>query len=144
MTKTKPKTPAELIQLLDLQPHPEGGYYAETFRDQDHLVEGGRAASTLIYYLMEQHNFSHIHRLDAAEVSSMVYPYFDIAKSIRAGTSTPDKPSTSSSSTRTDQKLQDSGPTLPTESDPSMLSNLICGSGVNLRKEVLGLCSDAP
>ena len=43
---------AEIIRLLDLQPHPEGGYFRETFRDpaQD---SSGRAVSTLIYFLLE-------------------------------------------------------------------------------------------
>ena len=40
-----------VIRLLDLQPHPEGGHYRETFRDS-RTVEGGRAASSHIYYLL--------------------------------------------------------------------------------------------
>jgi len=58
-------TAAEIIRLLALQPHPEGGWYRETFRD----VEGpdGRARSTLIYYLLEAGQRSHWHRVDAVE-----------------------------------------------------------------------------
>jgi predicted cupin superfamily sugar epimerase len=56
-----------LIRLLDLQPHPEGGYYRETFRDRDG-DGGGRGHSTLIYFLLKQGQRSHWHRIDAAEV----------------------------------------------------------------------------
>ena len=59
-------TAAEVIRLLELKPHPEGGYYRETFRDK-HVVEG-RSASTLIYYLLDVGDVSHWHRCDAAEV----------------------------------------------------------------------------
>ncbi len=57
---------ADVIEMLDLGPHPEGGYYRETFRDA-HVVEG-RAASTAIYFLLTAGSISHWHRVDAAEV----------------------------------------------------------------------------
>jgi predicted cupin superfamily sugar epimerase len=60
-------TAAELIRLLDLQPHPEGGHYRETFRDTG-TIESGRAASTAIYFLLARGERSHWHRIDAAEV----------------------------------------------------------------------------
>jgi predicted cupin superfamily sugar epimerase len=53
-----------LIQLLDLKPHPEGGYFRETFRDAGE----GRAASTAIYFLLKKGQASRWHRVDAAEV----------------------------------------------------------------------------
>jgi predicted cupin superfamily sugar epimerase len=53
-----------LIQLLDLKPHPEGGYFRETFRDKGE----GRAASTAIYFLLKKGQASRWHRVDAAEV----------------------------------------------------------------------------
>jgi hypothetical protein len=58
---------AGIIRLLDLHPHPEGGYFRETFRDpaQD---SRGRAVSTLIYFLLEAGQHSHWHRVDATEV----------------------------------------------------------------------------
>ena len=56
---------AELIAALQLQPHPEGGWFRQTFRDD---VPGGRARSTLIYYLLEHGDQSAWHRVDAAEV----------------------------------------------------------------------------
>jgi hypothetical protein len=40
---------AEIIRLLDLQPHPEGGFFRETFRDPARDARG-RAVSTLIYF----------------------------------------------------------------------------------------------
>ncbi|SRR5712691_11323846 len=57
---------AEVIRLLDLKPHPEGGHFCETFRDP-RTVEGGRAASTAIYFLLARGERSHWHRVDAAE-----------------------------------------------------------------------------
>jgi uncharacterized protein len=58
---------ADIIALLDLRPHPEGGYFRETFRDpaQD---SRGRAVSTLIYFFLEAGQLSRWHRVDAAEV----------------------------------------------------------------------------
>jgi predicted cupin superfamily sugar epimerase len=57
---------ADVIRLLRLQPHPEGGHFRETFRDS--RSEGGRAHSTAIYYLLARGERSHWHRIDAAEV----------------------------------------------------------------------------
>jgi len=57
----------EVIALLGLQPHPEGGHYRETFRDT-RLVEGGRPASTAIHYLLGAGETSEWHRVDAAEI----------------------------------------------------------------------------
>ncbi|WP_169543471.1 cupin domain-containing protein [Sneathiella aquimaris] len=58
----------DIIKTLGLTPHPEGGYYAETFRDLSGDDEGGRGASTAIYYLLRNGEKSHWHRVDAAEV----------------------------------------------------------------------------
>ncbi len=57
----------DIIRLLDLQPHPEGGHFRETFRDP-HANAEGRAASTAIYFLLEAGEVSRWHRVDAAEV----------------------------------------------------------------------------
>ena len=59
-------TAAQIIQFLDLKPHPEGGHCRETFRDATGI--GGRAASTAIYFLLARGERSHWHRIDAAEV----------------------------------------------------------------------------
>ncbi|MGH8431792.1 MAG: cupin domain-containing protein [Solimonas sp.] len=58
-------TAAEIIGLLGLQPHPEGGHYRETFRD---LAGEGRAHSTAIYFLLQAGEVSRWHRVDATEV----------------------------------------------------------------------------
>ncbi len=60
-------TADEIIRLLDLEPHPEGGRYRQTFRNS-RTVDGGRAASTAIYFLLARGERSHWHRVDAVEV----------------------------------------------------------------------------
>jgi predicted cupin superfamily sugar epimerase len=60
-------TAADIIRLLGLKPHPEGGYFIETFRD-DRMIDGGRAASTAIYFLLARGERSHWHRVDAVEI----------------------------------------------------------------------------
>ena len=57
---------AGIISMLGLGPHPEGGFYRETFRDDG--AGGARAASTAIYFLLPQGVISRWHRVDAAEV----------------------------------------------------------------------------
>jgi uncharacterized protein len=56
-----------IIALLGLVPHPEGGHFRETFRDPA-SVNGSRAASTAIYFLLRAGEVSRWHRVDAAEV----------------------------------------------------------------------------
>jgi uncharacterized protein len=57
---------ADVIRLLDLAPHPEGGHFRETFRDS--RTVDARAASTAIYFLLARGERSHWHRVDAVEV----------------------------------------------------------------------------
>jgi predicted cupin superfamily sugar epimerase len=57
---------ADVISLLALEPHPEGGHYRETFRDP--RTVDGRAISTAIYFLLARGQRSHWHRIDAVEV----------------------------------------------------------------------------
>ncbi|WP_040496226.1 cupin domain-containing protein [Ilumatobacter nonamiensis] len=57
--------PTDLIELLGLEPHPEGGYYAETWRAAS---SGGRPTGTAIYFLLTAAAASHWHRVDAAEI----------------------------------------------------------------------------
>ena len=59
-------TASDVIRLLDLKPHPEGGHFRETFRDGNEV--GGRAASTAIYFLLARGERSHWHRFDATEL----------------------------------------------------------------------------
>jgi uncharacterized protein len=55
---TSPLKAADVIRLLDLKPHPEGGHFRETFRD-GRKVDGARAASTAIYFLLARGERSH-------------------------------------------------------------------------------------
>jgi predicted cupin superfamily sugar epimerase len=66
MIRTMTQTAADIIRLLDLKPHPEGGHYRETFRDR-RTIDGKRAASTAIYFLLARGERSHWHRVDAVE-----------------------------------------------------------------------------
>lgn len=59
-------TPRQIIDRLGLVPHPEGGYYVETYRAP--ADGGGRGACTTIYYLLSRGERSHWHRVDAVEV----------------------------------------------------------------------------
>jgi len=61
-----PLSADEIIRKLALKPHPEGGHYRETHRDN--RVVSGRAASTAIYFLLARDERSHWHRIDAVEV----------------------------------------------------------------------------
>jgi len=51
----------KLIEQLEMKPHPEGGYYSESFRDRDNSV-------SLIYYLLKKEQRSHWHRLTKNEI----------------------------------------------------------------------------
>ena len=60
-------TAEDVVRLLKLEPHPEGGWYRETFRDLP--GPDGRARSTAIYYLLKEGQSSHWHRvIDSVEV----------------------------------------------------------------------------
>jgi predicted cupin superfamily sugar epimerase len=66
----------EWIERLRLQPHPEGGFFREAYRSgetisRQHLpprFSGDRAFSTAIYFLLEGHDFSALHRIRQDEV----------------------------------------------------------------------------
>ncbi len=55
-----------LIEQLALEPHPEGGWYRETWRAP--AAPGERAGATAIHFLLEAGQESHWHRVDAAEI----------------------------------------------------------------------------
>jgi len=57
----------DIIRLLGLEPHPEGGHFRETFRDS-RSDGSGRAASTAIFFLLRRGEVARWHRVDAAEV----------------------------------------------------------------------------
>jgi predicted cupin superfamily sugar epimerase len=64
------------IEKLRLEPHPEGGYFRQTYRSEMVIARealpagfsGARAVSTAIYFLLEGKNFSAFHRLRSDEV----------------------------------------------------------------------------
>lgn len=61
----------EVIEALKLAPHPEGGFYAETFRAPALPLElpgrGSRSASTAIYFLLRSDDFSALHTVSSDE-----------------------------------------------------------------------------
>ncbi len=57
----------QVVETLELAPHPEGGYFRETFRDTA-LDGDGRSRSTAIYFLLPDGVISRWHRVDAVEV----------------------------------------------------------------------------
>lgn len=59
-------TPAVLIARLGLAPHPEGGWFAETWRHDP--GDGSRGAGSAIYFLLRRGEVSRWHRVDATEV----------------------------------------------------------------------------
>ncbi|KNG92380.1 cupin domain-containing protein [Pseudaestuariivita atlantica] len=57
-------TADDIIDHLGLQPHPEGGWYRQTWEG----TEQPRAAGTCIYFLLKGGEASHWHRVDATEI----------------------------------------------------------------------------
>jgi predicted cupin superfamily sugar epimerase len=65
----------EIIQFYQLLPHPEGGYYKETYRSLECIptislpdrFSGERNYSTAIYFLLEENSFSAFHRIQSDE-----------------------------------------------------------------------------
>lgn len=60
-----------LIKQLQLEPHPEGGYYRETYRSNESITTPNgkkRTVSTAIYYLLENEDKSHFHRISSDEL----------------------------------------------------------------------------
>lgn len=69
-------TAEQIIKLLDLKPHPEGGFFRETYRSEEGIpleglpegYSGPRNFSTAIYYLLTPGTCSRMHRLASDEV----------------------------------------------------------------------------
>lgn len=61
-----------LVTKFDMQPHPEGGYYHETYRATDQVSRVAdnavRSSSTAIYYLLNDGAYSAWHRIASDEV----------------------------------------------------------------------------
>ncbi len=64
------------VNAFGMQPHPEGGYFAETYRSAESIPHsslparfaGDRSCSTAIYFLLESHHISRWHRIQSDEV----------------------------------------------------------------------------
>ena len=65
-------TAKQYVDLLQMIPHPEGGYYKECFRSAHELTfsgfDGSRSLSTSIYFLLEQGQISSLHRIKSDEI----------------------------------------------------------------------------
>ncbi len=69
-------TPEDIIQALHLQPHPEGGWYRETYRSAESIPHSGlpgrfsgpRPFATAIYFLLTADTFSALHRIRSDEL----------------------------------------------------------------------------
>ncbi len=69
-------TASQWIELLHLQPHPEGGHFRESYRSTEWIrkqdlperFSGDRSFSTAIYFLLERDEFSALHRIKQDEV----------------------------------------------------------------------------
>ena len=57
-------TADDIIAHLNLQPHPEGGHYRQTWVAENE----GRATGTCIYFLLKEGEASHWHKVDATEI----------------------------------------------------------------------------
>ncbi|MBR9892697.1 cupin domain-containing protein [bacterium] len=63
---TDTPTAEDIIALLRLEPHPEGGHYRQTWVAETAL--GARPSGTCIYFLLKAGERSHWHRVDADEI----------------------------------------------------------------------------
>jgi hypothetical protein len=63
-------TAVELAATLGLAPHPEGGFFRETYRAAETVLtpRGARAASTAILFLVTARALSHLHRITSDEI----------------------------------------------------------------------------
>ena len=70
------KSVSDIINTLQLQPHPEGGYFKETYRSEGFVLSsslstdyiGDRNYSTCIYFLLTSDSFSAFHRIKQDEI----------------------------------------------------------------------------
>lgn len=62
-----PKTAEDWIETLGLEPHPEGGYFRETYRSP-RLLGGRTPVSTAIYFLLRRNDVSAFHRIASDEM----------------------------------------------------------------------------
>ena len=57
-------TAQDIIERLGLEPHPEGGFYRQTWQAENE----GRAVGTCIYFLLKDGGHSHWHKVNATEI----------------------------------------------------------------------------
>lgn len=79
---------SEVIQKLDMKPHPEGGYYVETYRAAQQIqldVKRVRNAATAIFFLLQDHDKSKFHRLASDECW-----FFHLGQALEIALITPD------------------------------------------------------
>jgi hypothetical protein len=70
-----------LVNKLNLEPHPEGGYFKEVYRSSDIITQkalpegflGDRTIATAIYFLIEKNNFSALHKIKSDETWHFYY-----------------------------------------------------------------------
>ena len=58
----------EIINHFDMLPHPEGGFYKETYRSSELCLNGTRNLKTVIYFLLRSEDISHFHRIKSDEM----------------------------------------------------------------------------
>jgi predicted cupin superfamily sugar epimerase len=58
----------EIINLLEMKPHPEGGFYKETYRSEELCLNRTRNLKTVIYFLLRSEDVSHFHRIKSDEM----------------------------------------------------------------------------
>ncbi len=80
-------TAEEIVARLSLTPHPEGGWYGETYRHVP--AGGGRGASTAIYYLLAAGQRSHWHKVTDADEVWHWYAGAPLMLSVSAGDAGP-------------------------------------------------------
>ncbi|AKD57956.1 cupin domain-containing protein [Spirosoma radiotolerans] len=69
-------TAAYYVDKFSMQPHPEGGYFVETYRSAELIPKaalpgrfsGARSFGTAIYFLLESHHVSALHRIASDEI----------------------------------------------------------------------------
>ncbi|KAK9274650.1 hypothetical protein L1049_021901 [Liquidambar formosana] len=81
MASTSAST-SEIVAKLNLNPHPEGGFFSETFRDTSVILSKSqlqprykvdRPVSTSIYFLLPSGSVSHLHRIPCAEPGIFIW-----------------------------------------------------------------------
>lgn len=61
-------TPDYWVTQLQLEPHPEGGFFKQTYKSEEEVPGKGRMLYTSIYFLLQAGNVSHFHRLKSDEL----------------------------------------------------------------------------